>query len=309
MKNRKCFFCKSTFLKHNDFIRVDNYKIFKCKKCNTASTFPHPSVNNLKKLYSNKDYRNKSGARFNIFFQYIFNIFKYLKYLRLKNFTKQKDYILDYGCGDGMLLYFFKKNGNNIQGAELGVSENIIINKIKIPIADSNKIFSYKKKFNLIILSQVLPHLKAPLILLKKLRNILLKDGVIYISQPNINSFGFKLFKEKWFHLDIPRHLYHFDKNDFINKMKKNDFYLIKKNSFELDHIFFGWLQSFLNIFLKKNLLFEYISFRKKKILFFDLISLIIVSTLIFPIALFFTILDLVNIINPSIIEYYFKKK
>ena len=65
-----------------------------------------------------------------------------------------------------MLLYFFKKNGNNIQGAELGVSENIIINKIKIPIANSNKIFSYKK-FNLIILSQVLPHLKAPYIIKK----------------------------------------------------------------------------------------------------------------------------------------------
>ena len=40
---------------------------------------------------------------------------------------------------------FSKRIAIIFKGAELGVSENIIINKIKIPIADSNKIFSYKK--------------------------------------------------------------------------------------------------------------------------------------------------------------------
>ena len=50
MKNRQCFFCKTLFLKYNDFIRVDGYKIFKCKKCNNASTCSQPTVNKLKKL-------------------------------------------------------------------------------------------------------------------------------------------------------------------------------------------------------------------------------------------------------------------
>ena len=74
MKNRKCFFCKSTFLKHNDFIRVDNYKIFKCK-----NVIPHLLFLNLvliisKKLYSNKNYRNKSMQGL-IFFLNTFLIF------------------------------------------------------------------------------------------------------------------------------------------------------------------------------------------------------------------------------------------
>ena len=146
-------------------------------------------------------------------------------------------------------------------------------------------------------------------LLLSKLKSILLKDGTIYISQPNIESLGFKLFKKNWFHLDIPRHLYHFDKNNFINYIKKNNFSLVKKSSFEFDHIFFGWLQSFLNIFLKKNLLFEYLSFKKKKIIIFEIVCIISISILIFPIALLFTLFESINLIKPSIIEYYFKKK
>ena len=202
-----------------------------------------------------------------------------------------------------------KKNGNKVKGTEFNISSNKLINGITVPVVNSKKIFNLKEKFNFIILSQVLPHLISPLILIKKLKPLLFKKGGIYISQPNIESLAFKFFKKNWFHLDIPRHLYHFDEINFIQFMKKNNLLLIKKKSIEIDHIFFGWMQSFMNIFLKRNLLFEYLTFYKKKLFIFDLIMIIILFFIFMPLSLILTLFETLNLIKPSIIEYYFRKK
>ena len=208
-----------------------------------------------------------------------------------------------------MLLYFIKKNGNKVKGTEFNISSNKLINGITVPVVNSKKIFNLKEKFNFIILSQVLPHLISPLILIKKLKTLLFKKGGIYISQPNIESLAFKFFKKNWFHLDIPRHLYHFDEINFIQFMEKNNLLLIKKKSIEIDHIFFGWIQSFMNIFLKRNLLFEYLTFYKKKLFIFALIMIIILFFIFMPLSLILTLFETLNLIKPSIIEYYFRKK
>ena len=109
MKNQKCFLCKSSASKKSIVAAINGFKIYKCHHCNNAITIPKLTIQNLKELYTNKNYRSEDGKRFNLFFEKIFNIFKYLKYLRIKKYIKKKDSILDFGCGDGMLLYFIKK--------------------------------------------------------------------------------------------------------------------------------------------------------------------------------------------------------
>ena len=41
-----------------------------------------------------------------------------------------------------------------------------------------------------------------------KMSSILKNDGLCIISIPNFESINAKLFKDKWYHLDYPRHLY-----------------------------------------------------------------------------------------------------
>ena len=38
------------------------------------------------------------------------------------------------------------------------------------------------------------------------------KNGVFIFEVPNRDSLGFRLARKQWFHLDTPRHLYHFNK-------------------------------------------------------------------------------------------------
>ena len=66
---------------------------------------------------------------------------------------------------------------------------------------------------------------------MKDFRTLLKSDGICLIRIPNIDSAMFKLFKENWFALDIPRHVFHYTPDTFSKlveqhglKVKKVDF-------------------------------------------------------------------------------------
>ena len=155
-------------------------------------------------------------------------------------------------------------------------------------------------------------------LLLNKQSNILdvgCGDGKIlsFLKQKGHNVIGteYKIKKNSiWFHLDIPRHVYHFSDKTFIKYMHKKKFSLKKKVRSEYHHIFFGWLQSLLNIFLnEKNLLFNYISIFKKRTNLYKFIKLFLLTFLLIPFSLILTFLEIVQLMKPSIIVYYFNKK
>ena len=52
---------------------------------------------------------------------------------------------------------------------------------------------------------------RDPVIFFKSLKKILKKDAILIIEIPNRDSFGFRLAKDKWFHLDTPRHLFFYN--------------------------------------------------------------------------------------------------
>ena len=96
----------------------------------------------------------------------------------------------------------------------------------------------------------------------------------------------------------------------FIKYMNKKNFNLKNEGASEYQHIFFGWLQSLLNIFfVEENLLFNYLSIFKKKINPYKFIKLLLLTFFLIPFSLILTFLEIVQLINPSIIGYYFNKK
>ncbi len=51
----------------------------------------------------------------------------------------------------------------------------------------------------------------SPRALLEEVRRIAKPGARIYITVPNIGSYGFAKYRDQWYPLDLPRHLYHFD--------------------------------------------------------------------------------------------------
>jgi len=62
--------------------------------------------------------------------------------------------------------------------------------------------------FDVVTAWSYLEHVNNPSEVLLKISSLLKNDGLCVISTPNFDSLNAKLFKEKWYHLDCPRHLY-----------------------------------------------------------------------------------------------------
>lgn len=69
-------------------------------------------------------------------------------------------------------------------------------------------------KFDVVAMWHVLEHSPYPKKVIKKALRILKKGGVLIFSTPNTKSLGFKYAKACWFHLDPPRHVILYNKEN-----------------------------------------------------------------------------------------------
>jgi SAM-dependent methyltransferase len=101
--------------------------------------------------------------------------------------------------------------------------------------------------FDLITFWQVLEHLRDPSAVLRRIRPLLRRGGIVAISTPNVESWQARTFRGDWFHLDAPRHLFLFSPRTLETFMAAHGFRLLTLSHFCWEQNPYGWLQSFLN--------------------------------------------------------------
>jgi hypothetical protein len=104
---------------------------------------------------------------------------------------------------------------------------------------------------------QVLEHLADPHGTLTALREHLRPDGVLIVSVPNFAGWDARLFGRRWFHLDVPRHRFHFEPGTLFGLLDSCGFEIIHKTQFSWEYNPFDLLQSTLNLALKPNHLYR----------------------------------------------------
>ena len=132
--------------------------------------------------------------------------------------------LLDVGCGSGQFLYEMKQFGMDVYGIEPGK-----ITKSNLNIKPDLIKAKYKKEsFDLITMNHVLQHVDNPKEMIKDIHKILKQDGLFIVSISNLRSLAHALFKEDWFQLDIPRHLFNISDKRLIRFLEENGFKVIK---------------------------------------------------------------------------------
>ena len=116
------------------------------------------------------------------------------------SYFKTNGDLLDYGCGNGLLIQFLK-NDYNCEGYDFAnkLIENAkSLNKKTVFYNNKNQI---KKKYDIIILSEVIEHFVDPLTELNFIASLLNKNGIILVTTPNFNrvEIGEILIKKKRF--------------------------------------------------------------------------------------------------------------
>jgi len=225
----------------SDYITGDTFQVWQCQNCALAFTFPIPD--DLSRYYP-ANYRRYNPL--------ILNILKFFYRQRAKKWSNTFEtpgIAFEMGCGDGFMLNTLRELGWQVIGSERTIqSAYFASHKLEIPIfVGGIECIHPAPLFNLVFLFQVLEHLDDPVGSLKQLSGFLKPNGKLIISVPNFAGWQSKISREKWFHLDVPRHLYHFSPASLEIYLQEVGLEIEKINYSSFEHDPFGWAQSLLN--------------------------------------------------------------
>jgi len=173
--------------------------------------------------------------------------------------------VLDIGCGRALLLREFKKMGAHCLGIERSEFPGTKSDEVEIHIGALNDETLSAKSFDIIVIWHVLEHITELGILLEELPRHLNPGGLLVISVPNYSSWQSRFFKQNWFHLDIPRHVTHFEQQWLEETLDSMGLDIISRNTFTASQNIYGFIQSSLNRFMphKPNRLYRLLTRRQ----------------------------------------------
>lgn len=215
----KCKICDSN--RCNFAFNAKGFDLFKCENCNFVFVEPLPSDEVIAEIYKS-EYFDKG--------KYIDDFATRMEYKRrveiVENAISGKNKILDFGCASGDFVNHLGKIFK-IYGVDIS-NDAIALARKKYP-ESASKFFFFKDfehsdcKFDVIVLWDVIEHVKNPVETLKDLKNYLTESGVLILSTPNINALTAKLFGSKWAFMTPPEHLCFFDKRSIEELAYKLD--------------------------------------------------------------------------------------
>ena len=223
------------------------YELQRCEVCGLVWDAPMPGEAELAAAYS-QAYYSSTEAKFNPLIE---AWTRYSGRRRAQALLRKHGRgaaglrVLDVGCGRGVLLQGFRKLGADALGIERGGAGFEEIEGIEALSLDD--LLASGRTFDVIVIWHVLEHLPDPQESLAKLRQLLARDGSLFVEVPNFGSLQAGLFGARWFHLDLPRHLFHFTPDTLAATLREAGFSIESTATFSVDQNLYGFLQSALN--------------------------------------------------------------
>lgn len=212
------------------FISDEIFRLVKCNDCGLVYINPRPIHKEINKYYS-CDYYSYGGNNLKASIEKMLSYYYLSRQKKMIMQFKKEGKILDVGCGSGSFIASFSSKKWEPYGVEPNlVGYNLSKQKMKNNILNK-ELLDCKfpdNYFEVITMWHVLEHIYNPNEELQEINRILKDDGVFILSLPNIKSLGFRIGGKHWFHLDAPRHLYHYDSTTITEMLTKNGFQVIK---------------------------------------------------------------------------------
>ncbi|MCG8320723.1 MAG: class I SAM-dependent methyltransferase [Cytophagales bacterium] len=230
---QECPICKgkdfNPYKKCKDFtVSGETFSIITCKYCGFKFTNPRPDESQLMKYYESSQYishNNRSNSLINFVYKNVRKVTVRQKAKLLAKFVK-KGYMMDYGCGTGEFLKACQDRGWHIDGvepAQKAREQALQLTGARI----SGSIFDVdenEQQYDAITMWHVLEHIPQLDKTFMKIKQMLKRKGKIIIAVPNHTSPDAKMYDNFWAGYDVPRHLYHFDKNSLSGLLSKYNF-------------------------------------------------------------------------------------
>lgn len=213
------------------------YQVVSCNQCDLLYTRPEPTLQQLSLLYSEEFYGgNPEPALLSLDTARWLLQQLVLPPRRAALLDRKPGRVLDVGCGDGQFLADLKKRGWDVYGVEFSATGcNLARTKgINVHHGELRKAAFPDKFFDVVTAWHVLEHLSEPTVDLAEMQRILRDDGLLAVEVPNSSSLTFKLCRERWWQLDIPRHLQHYTPATLQKLLQQTGFTVLRRQNFHL---------------------------------------------------------------------------
>lgn len=219
------------------FLGPHGWSLSQCPGCGSSFIEPMPCEAALAGFYDESYYGNGDG-KFIGPAETLSRMFRCLR-ARKVNRLVPKGRILDVGCGRGIMLRALKQLGHLVDGIEL---ENAAM--VRASRNTAQEIFrsfehlesSRCRRYEAVCFWHSLEHLPEPGKALEAADRLLAPGGFLIIAAPNMASIQARLSRENWLHLDLPRHLVHFDMNRLAQFLSGSGYRFVGHSHFSQEY-------------------------------------------------------------------------
>lgn len=243
-----CLVCGNTTALRKFAIEGVTEQLVECQSCGLGSLFPMPSAARIQSFYP-AEYYGTPSAKFEPLVEAGVRAGARARVRSLLAGIRPESQVLDIGCGRGVMLRAALDLGHTAHGVEISEEAAAGVDpRAHIRIAsDLNQAGYETHSMDVVILWHVLEHLPQPGRTLAEIRRILTPGGRLVLAVPNYASWQSRWAGADWFHLDLPRHLFHFTPDTLSLLLRRNGFANQSVRHFAALQNPFGWLQSWFN--------------------------------------------------------------
>ena len=224
--------CNGYGLVHDTRFGIANhYQIQKCTHCGLEQTTPLPNQAQMNDLYEQYyNFSGESNTRYTRIRSRFINSYLYRLWLALDgdisfHRVQGAGNLLDVGCNEGRGLEFYRKHGFLAEGLELNSKAAEAARAKGFTVFGSTlEGFFTKKKYDVVVLSNVLEHSLNPAIMLQHIHRLLNPNGQVWISCPNSRSWLRSVFGRYWINWHVPFHVVHFSAGTLTALLEKSQF-------------------------------------------------------------------------------------